>query len=147
MKRIIAKTEYYNKLFIKYFDFLEALDRYPFYTPKEYEIELDNKKKPYFINRICSIIKENTQEKGRLVFRGQKKSNLRKILVKDEYDKTDETLYNHLFLFGEKAACFYSINSFIALFSLLLALNHLQSKTFSTKTLSQVSRSLLISIS
>lgn len=100
-----------SKMLIKHDFFFRTLENTSFVIPTEDSFKSSCDIKVLFINKICRLIKGTMNEKGHLVFRGQKRAPLHQILVRDHSENTDLTLYNHLFYYGEKAVCFYRSES------------------------------------
>ena len=88
---------------------IQQLISSPIYKPTENNGMKDvSSQRRNIISRVNCVLKGQTFQIGRFVFRGQKKSILSAILNKDGEPNDECTMYNHLFYFGEKARWYYS---------------------------------------
>jgi hypothetical protein len=76
-------------------------------------VDLNKNEKQIFEDRLSKILKHRDPQ-GKIVYRGQKKSSLKDILVKCDPVQSDDCeyqMYENLFFFGEKAKHFYCQSS------------------------------------
>ena len=81
----------------------------PIYMPTENNglVDISSHRKDILFH-VNSVLRKQTEPVGQFLFRGQKKNELRKALIKKDETFDECTLYNHLFYFGLKAKWYYS---------------------------------------
>lgn len=83
---------------------------WPIWTPGENQMENVSAQRDEIMSHVICVLNMQTYPPGQFLFRGQKKSNLMKVLIKDKADYNEWTMYTHLFYYGMKAKWYYSSN-------------------------------------